>query len=104
MIVKVGGVYVKNQFAVEKSVLLQSAGGDHAVLFQLLKHLGITSRRFLEMDVELCPLRYNILIDIGFLFPFIVLLRVADSGSGQPHISCAGTVNTVASCHRQFTS
>ena len=104
VIMRIGGVYVKDQLAVEKGVLFQSTGGDHAVLFQLLKHLGIASSRFLEMDVELCPLRYNILIGIGFLFPFVVLLRVADSGSGQPHISCVGTMDTVASCHRQFTS
>mgnify|MGYP003213211519 CR=1 FL=1 len=93
VIMKIGGVYVKDQLAVEKGIL-----------FQLLKHLRISSCRFLEMDVKLRSLRYNILIDIGFLFPLVVLLRVADSGSGQPHISCVGTVNTVASCHRQFTS
>ena len=101
---KIGGVYVKDQLAVEKGILFQPTGGDDPVLFHLLKHLRISSCRFLEMDVELCPLRYNILIDIGFLFSFVVLLHVADFGSGQPHISCVGTVNTVASCHRQFTS
>ena len=101
---KKGGVYVKDQFAVEKGVLFQSAGGDDPILFHLLKHLRISGGRFLEMDIEVRSLRDNILIDIGFLFPFVVLLRVADFGSGQPHISCVGTMNTVASCHRQFTS
>ena len=104
VVVKVGGVYVKNQFAVEKGVLFQSTGGDDPVLFHLLKHLRISSGRFLEMNIEPCSLRDNILIDIGFFFPFVVLLRIADSGSRQPHISCVGTVNTIASCHRQFTS
>ena len=101
---KIGGVYVKDQLAVENGILFQSTGGDDPVLFQLLKHLRISGGRFLEMDIEVRSLRDNILIDIGFLFPFVVLLRVADFGSGQPHISCVGTVNTVASCHRQFTS
>ena len=68
-------------------VLFQSTGGDDPVLFQLLRHLRISGGRFLEMDIEVRSLRDNILIDIGFLFPFVVLLRVADSGSRQPHIS-----------------
>ena len=104
VIMKIGGVYVKDQLAVEKGILFQSAGGDDPILFHLLKHLRISSGRFLEMNIEPRSFRDNILIDIGSLFPFVVLLRVADSGSGQPHISCVGTVNTVASCHRQFTS
>ena len=104
VIMKIGGVYVKDQLAVENGILFQSTGGDDPVLFQLLKHLRISGGRFLEMDIEVRSLRDNILIDIGFLFPFVVLLRVADFGSGQPHISCVGTMNTVASCHRQFTS
>ena len=65
----------------------------------MLKHLRISSGRFLEMNIEPRSFRDNILIDIGSLFPFVVLLRVADSGSGQPHISCVGTMDTVASCH-----
>ena len=81
VVVKVGGIYVKNQFAVEKSVLLQSAGGDDPILFHLLKHLRISSGRFLEMNIEARSFRDNILIDIGFLFPLVVLLRVADFGS-----------------------
>ena len=35
VIMKIGGVYVKDQLAVEKGVLFQSTGGDHAVLFQM---------------------------------------------------------------------
>ena len=104
VIMKIGGVYVKDQLAVEKGILFQSAGGDDPILFHLLKHLRISSGRFLEMNIEPRSFRDNILIGIGFLFPFVVLLHVADFGSGQPHISCVGTVNTVASCHRQFTS
>ena len=99
VVVKVGGVYVKDQLAVEKGVLFQSAGGDDPILFHLLKHLRISSGRFLEMNIEPRSFRDNILIDIGSLFPFVVLLRVADSGSGQPHTSCVGTMDTVASCH-----
>ena len=56
------------------------------------------------MDIERRPLQYNVLIDIGILLTLVVLLGVTDLGFGQPHISCVGTVNTVASCHRQFTS
>ena len=104
VIMKIGGVYVKDQLAVEKGVLFQSAGGDDPILFHLLKHLRISSGRFLEMNIEPRSFRDNILIDIGSLFPFVVLLRVADSGSGQPHISCVGTINAVASRHRQKSS
>ena len=34
----------------------------------------------------------------------VVCLRVADVCIFHSCVSCAGTVNTVASCHRQFTS
>ena len=52
VIMKIGGVYVKDQLAVEKGILFQSTGGDDPVLFQLLKHLRISGGRFLEMDIE----------------------------------------------------
>ena len=80
---KIGGVYVKDQLAVEKGILFQSTGGDDPVLFRLLKHLRISGGWFLEMDIEVRSLRDNILIDIGSLFPFVVLLCVADFGSGH---------------------
>ena len=58
---KIGGVYVKDQLAVEKGILFQPTGGDDPVLFQLLKQLRISDGRFLEMDIDVRSLRDNIL-------------------------------------------
>ena len=43
MIVKIGGVYVKDQLAVEKDILFQSTVEYDPVLFHLLKHLRISA-------------------------------------------------------------
>ena len=104
VIVEVSGVYIKDQLTVSKGILLDATGGDHAVGLHLSKHLPIPGRRGFEMDIERRPLQYNVLIDIGILLTLVVLLGVTDLGFGQPHISCVGTVNTVASRHRQKSS
>ena len=64
MIVKIGGVYVKDQLAVEKDILFQSTVEYDPVLFHLLKHLRISSGRFLEMNIEPRSFRDNILINV----------------------------------------
>ena len=104
MIVEVSGVYIKDQLAVSKGILFDATGGDHAVGLHLCEHLLIPSGWSFEMDIERRPLQYNVLINIGILLTLVVLLGVADLGCGQPHISCVGTVNTVASRHRQKSS
>ena len=104
VVVEVSRVYVKDQLTISKGVLLDTTSGNHAISLHLSKHLPIPGRRGFEMDIERRPLQYNVLIDIGILLTLVVLLGVADLGFGQPHISCVGTVNTVASRHRQKSS
>ena len=104
VIVEVGGVHIKDQLTVSKCVRLNATGGDHTIGLHLGEHLLIPCRWGLEMDIERRPLWYNVLVDIGILLTLVVLLGVADLGFGQPHISCVGTVNTVASRHRQKSS
>ena len=104
VVVEVSGVYVKDQLTISKGILLDTTSGNHAISLHSSKHLSIPGRRGFEMDIERRPLQYNVLIDIGILLTLVVLLGVTDLGFGQPHISCVGTVNTVASRHRQKSS
>ena len=104
VIVEVGGVHIKDQLTVSKCVRLNATVGDHTIGLHLGEHLLIPCGWGLEMDIERRPLWYNVLVDMGILLAFVVLLGVANFSSGQPHISCVGTVNAVASRHRQKSS
>ena len=101
---KVRGVDVKDQFSEFLGIGFQTAGGDHAARAHLLEHFSVTGGRSFEVDIERGAVRDNILIDIGSLFALVVRLRIGYLIVRHSHVSCAGTVNTVASCHRQFTS
>ena len=102
VIVEVGGVHIKDQLTVEVGIVLQTTGGDDTIRLHLFKHFCITAGGCFEMDIVRDPLRYDVRVCIGFLFPLIVSLGIGDFGSGQIYISCYGTVNTVISCHWGF--
>ena len=100
MIEKVGGIYIEDQLAVAEGVLFDAPCGDKPVRLHLFKLFQIAAVRLLEVDIQMGAFRDYILIDIRFFFALVVLLRVFQFGCGQSHISCAGTMDTVASCHR----
>ena len=97
---KIGGVYIKDQFTVAESILLDTARGDGPNGLHLLELFQIAAVRLLEVNIQIGAFRDYILVNIGFFFTLVVLLRVLQFGCGQSHISCAGTMDTVASCHR----
>ena len=97
---KVGGVYIEDQLTVAESVLFDAPCGDDSVSLHLFKLFQIAAVRFLEVNIQMGAFRDYILVDIRFFFTLVVLLRVFQFGCGQSHISCAGTMDTVASCHR----
>jgi len=101
---EVRGVDVEDQLSEFLSIRFQTAGGDHAVRAHLLEHLLIPGGWCFEMDVVWRPFRNDVLIDIRRFFALIMRLCVVDVCIFHSCVSCAGTVDTVASCHRQFTS
>ena len=104
MVEEVRGVDVEDQLSEFLGIRFQTACGDHAVGAHLLEHLLIPGGWCFEMDVVWCPFGNDVLIDIRRFFALVVCLRVADVCVFHSRVSCGGTVNTVASCHRQFTS
>ena len=99
VIVEVSGVHIKDQLTVELGIVLQTSGENHTFGFHLLKHFCITACGCFEMDIVREPLRYDVRVGIGFLFPLIMLLGIGDFRSGQICVSGYGTVNAVISCH-----
>ena len=104
MVEEVGRVDIEDQLSEFLGIRFQTACGDHAVGAHLLEHLLIPGGWCFEMDVVWCPFGNDVLIDIRRFFALVVCLRVADVCVFHSRVSCGGTVNTVASCHRQFTS
>ena len=101
---EVGRVDVEDQLSKFLGICFQTTGRDHAVGAHLLEHLHIPGGWRFEMDVVWRSFGNDVLIDIRRFFALVVRLRVVDVCVFHFCVSCAGTVNTVASCHRQFTS
>ena len=57
VVVEVSGVHIEDQLAVFDGIRFQTSGGDHAVLFHLLKHFYIIVRGCFEMDVQRSAIR-----------------------------------------------
>ena len=102
VVVKISGIDIKNQLAEFFRTGFQATGGNYAVCHHLIEHGCVAVRWCFEVDIHALSFRHNILINIAFFFPFIVSLSVHYFIGCHSHISCAGTVNTIASCHRHF--
>ena len=100
VVVEVGGVHIKNQLAKVDGVWFQTAGGDDFVLFHLPEHLRVAGGGGFEVDIERGAFRENIGVAVAVFFPFVVFLGVADVLVRDIHISGAGTVDSVVSCHK----
>ena len=74
MIVEISGIHIKYQLTVFDGIRFQTSGGDHAVLFHLLKHFYIIVRGCFEMDVQRSAFRHDVLIAVAVLFTLIVFL------------------------------
>ena len=105
MIVKIGGIHIKYQLTVFDGIRFQTSGGDHAVLFHLLKHFYIIVRGCFEMDVQRSAFRHDVLIAVAVLFTLIVFLYLCHiCRVSQVLISGYGTVYSIVSCHWRFLS
>jgi len=103
MIVEISGIHIKYQLTVFDGIRFQTSGGDHAVLFHLLKHFYIIVRGCFEMDVQRSAFRHDVLIAVAVLFTLIVFLYLSHICRGfQVLISGYGTVYSIISCHRIF--
>ena len=100
MIVEISGIHIKYQLTVFDGIRFQTSGGDHAVLFHLLKHFYIIVRGCFEMDVQRSAFRHDVLIAVAVLFTLIVLLSVANGLVRNGEISNTGAVNAIISCQR----
>ena len=102
--VEIGRVHVEHQLSKLLRIRFQTTSGDDAGFYHLVKHFHVVPCRGPKVNIHWCSLWDYILIYITFFLPLIVGLCVAHFGGCHLCVSCAGTVNTVASCHRQNTS
>ena len=103
VVVEVSGVHIEDQLAVFDGIRFQTSGGDHAVLFHLLKHFYIIVRGCFEMNVQRSAFRHDVLIAVAVLFTLIVFLYLSHiSRCFQVQISGYGTVYSIISCHWIF--
>ena len=105
VVVEISGVHIKYQLTVFDGIRFQTSGGDHAVLFHLLKHFYIIVRGCFEMDVQRSAFRHDVLIAVAVLFTLIVFLYLCHiCRVSQVLISGYGTVYSIVSCHWRFLS
>ena len=78
VVVKIGRVDIKDQFAVVGGIRLQAARGDGSSGFQLGEQVSIAGGWLLEVDVPSSALGDDVGVPIAVLFAFVVLLGVAN--------------------------
>ena len=103
VIVEIRGVDIENQLVVVDGILLETSGGNGAVLLHLPKHVLIAAGRFLGMDVQVTAFGNNVLVPVtGFLALVMgfgignVAFRsglVADGGAVHAIVSCPGSAS-----------
>ncbi len=100
VVVEVSGVHIENQLTVFDGIRFQTSGGDHAILFHLLKHFYIIVRGCFEMDVQRSAFRHDVLIAVAVLFTLIVFLYLRHIRRRfQVLIPGYGTIYSIISCH-----
>ena len=104
VVVEIGRVHIEHQLSEFLRIRFQTTGGDCTGFYHLIEHFHIVPCGRFEVDILFRSLWDYILIYITSFLPLIVGLCVAHFGGCHLCVSCAGTVNTVASCHRQNTS
>ena len=100
VVVEIGGVDIKDKFAIVGGIRFQTTGGDRAVSFHLGEQVSIAGGGLLEMDVPFGAVGKNVGISIAVLFTFVVLLGVANSLVRNGEISDACAVDAIVSCQR----
>ena len=99
VIVEIRGVDIENQLAIMDGVLLESTGGNGAVLLHLPEHLLIAAGGRLEMDVHMAAFGDNILVPVAGFLAFVVGFSVGDIVFGSGLVADGGVIHAIVSCH-----
>ena len=99
VIVEICGVDVEDQLAIMDGVLLESTGGNGAVLLHLPEHLLIAAGRLLEVDVQMTAFGDNILVPVAGFLSLVVGFCVGDIAFGSGLVADGGAIHVIVSCH-----
>ena len=100
VVVKIGRVDIKDQFAVVGGIRFQAARGDGSIGFQLGEQVGVAGGGLFEVDIPCSALGDNVGVPIAVLFALIVLLGVANGLVRNGEIPDACAVDAIVSCQR----
>ena len=100
MVVKIGGVDIKDKLTVVGGIRLQTTGGDGSANFQLGEQVSVAGYGLFEVNVPCSALGDNIGVPIAVLFALIVLLSVANGLVRNGEIPDACAVDAIVSCQR----
>ena len=100
MVVKIGGVDIKDKLTVVGGIRFQATGGNGASSFHLGEQVGVAGGGLLEMDVPFGAVGKNVGVPIAVLFAFVVLLGVANGLVRNGEIPDACAVDAIVSCQR----
>lgn len=100
VIVEISGIDIKDQLPKEVGVGFQPTGGDGLFLDHRIKDFLIRAGRCFEVDVQRRAVWDDVLIDVGFLFPFVVPLDVVDLVFCQVGVPDRGAMHPIVSCDK----
>ena len=99
VIVEIRGVDIENQLAIVDGVLLETSGGNGAILLHLPEHLLIAAGGRLEMDVHMAAFGDNILVPVAGSLALVVGFCVGDIAFGSGLVADGGAIHAIVSCH-----
>ena len=99
VIVEIRGVDIENQLTIMDGVLLETSGGDGAVLLHLPEHLLIAAGRRLEMDVQMAAFGDNILVPVAGFLSLVVSFGVGNIALRSGLVAHSGAIHAIVSCH-----
>ena len=103
VVVEISGVHIEDQLTAFDGIRFQTSGGNHSVLFHLLKHFYIIVCGCSEMNIQRSTTWYDVLIAVAVLFTLIVFLYLSHiCRVSQVLISGYGMVYSIISCHGFF--
>ena len=99
VIMKICGVDVEDQLAVMDGVLLETAGGNGAILLHLPEHLLIAAGWSLKVDVQMTAFGDDILVPVAGFLSLVVSFGVCNVALRSGLVAHSGAIHAIVSCH-----
>ena len=99
VIMEIRGVDIENQLVVVDGILLETSGGNGAVLLHLPKHVLIAAGRLLEVDVQVTAFGNNVLVPVTGFLALVMGFGIGNVAFRSGLVADGGAIHAIVSCH-----